>query len=125
VQGKKGCDESARPKVGRHAFEYKKKQKGICQMKQQIGKVMAACIQTIKVAVKHVRYCRQRMIISALVMRKKPKNVVPCQAVYNMAVVENIPVVIKTDKLVVTNLPENNQRAQRQCKTDKKSQVFV
>src|SRR5262249_22563041 len=70
MNGEQRGHESALPKRAGHLIEHEKEKEHGHRMKQHIGKVMPSRLQSVYLAIEHMRYSRQRMPVSCVSVGK-------------------------------------------------------
>ena len=76
-------------------------------VEQDIGKMMAAGVQSVKLAVQHMGKPGQRVPVEAVDMGKRPAKSLPGQTLLNDRVLIHIHVVVVSDKVVPQRLAED------------------
>jgi len=115
MERKQSGDKCAFPELACYFIQNKKQQKRVCNMKQEIYKMMRTGIHSEQLTVQHVRYPCQRMPVGGVKGGTRPNEVVRRQSFLNMKVISDIFSVIKKDEVKIFNIPESKKRA-----TDKK-----
>ena len=111
-------DKRAAPQEPRHPPQHEEKQDRCCRVEEDIGEVMAAGIQPVKLAVEHVGEPGQRMPVADVAISKRPLNSPPTQALADLGIVVHISRIIVVDKLVSQCLAENHPDGQGQTEAD-------
>jgi len=99
VNGKEGCHERACPGRVRHERQDDKKQKPAGRMDQHTCPVMPAGIQTVKLAVQHVRQPDRRLPETGVDVRERPHDPFRRETAPNLAVVRHVDLVIVIDEI--------------------------
>jgi len=87
-------------------------------MKKKTGQMMHAGIQSVKLAVQHVRQPCQRVPIAGISGCQCPGDALERQSVLNMAIFVDVGIVIKIHKIMISCLPINGERGYNEKKTN-------
>src|SRR5437879_1668976 len=79
-----------------------------------MSQMMACSMQTINLAIEHVREPRQRVPVAGIKSGKSPGNASPTQACLNTAILRYILLIVIIQKFMVPALPEHGQGDQPQ-----------
>ena len=115
-----------RQNAPRHVPEQQEQEDGGRGMKQDIGQMMAARMQTVELAVQHARDGRHgQPLATSIDMGEYPDNPMQVDPLGNRGVVVNINVVVVVDEIVAQGLPENGPYGQRQNKANGDGQPTI
>ena len=107
VNSENGSYKCTPPDRTSHALQSKKKKDNSDGMKEYISKVMPACIQAIKLGVKHVRDRGQRMPIFGVNVGECPDNIGKVEATCYPGILIHVTRVIVVNKVVPERLAKN------------------
>ena len=119
------CHKRTAPKKPCHPPQYEEEQYRRRHVEEDIGEMMPAGMQPIKLAVQHVRNPGQRMPVGGVDMGKCPDDPLERQTPGNFRVFIYVKVVVVVDKLVTQCLAENHPNNRRQKNADPGDQPAV
>ena len=102
----------------RHPPQNQEKQDRRRRVEQDIGQMMAAGAQSVKLAVQHMGNPGQRMPVGGMDVGERPDDPLERQSPGDFRVIIHVIVVVVIDKVVPQRLPENGKRDRRQKKAD-------
>lgn len=106
VNGKERSYEGAFPNRTGHSLEHQKEQQHRHRMKNDVGKVMAASVQSIQLAIEHVGKRGKRMPVPRMGMSKGADYAFSGKSSYDERIFVDVNVIIKIDKIVSQRLAE-------------------
>ena len=79
-------------------------------MKDEVGEMVTAGIEAVKLIIEHERQARYRVPkVVGMDFTKRPAKSVQCDSGLNMTILCNINVIIEIDEVVLIHLPENSK----------------
>jgi hypothetical protein len=118
VNGKERGHEGALPKRTGHLLEHQKGQQHRDCMKYDVGEVMAARVQSIQLAIKHVRKRGERVPVPRMSMRECGDYPFSGKSSYDDRIFIDVNVIIKIDEIMSQRLTEYGPGACYQTKAD-------
>ena len=121
MDGKHGRHKRAAPERAGHPSQHEKQQDDGRRMEQDIGKVVAGGIQSIKLAVQHMGNPGQGMPVGASNVGEGPAEAFPSQPFLDDRILIDIMLVVIVDKRVVQRLTEHEPDDRRQKDNDRRN----
>src|ERR1051325_2561372 len=101
MHGENGRHKRAAPQRACHLLQRNKKQEDPDTMEQHIGEVVPAGLQSMQLAVKHVRNCRQRVPVLGMNVSECPSDVRDAYAVRDSCVLIDVTWIVVVHEIML------------------------